>query len=359
MSSTASYLAQAAALQDHFARNLRMNGAGKKTASLVPGSELTLAQRYGLVQRPAPLLTKEEWKEAQEKSRQRQDSCGECAICRDEFRDEDQILLSCSHVFHKQCITAFERFAKQRCCPLCRTEQYQKLVIDDGKQLWRQKCATRIQACYKGHLVRVAYKKLRRTIPYRDPRLKRRWLEERIQEQSAALVKEVEDDRGDLDSFFAELDASVAASKAQMEQAEASLLRSRMPAETGQAGARADSALLAELNPSIGWDPYSASSMPQPPAGDKGSAKPRLKAVEGSTVDWDHVLERADARDEQDCPICLGDLNRKGKQGIAWLSCTHCFHLDCITCFEAFEVSRGGTTSCPVCRSAYERTTMA
>lgn len=51
-------------------------------------------------------------------------------------------------------------------------------------------------------------------------------------------MKEVEDDRGDLDSFFAELDASVAASKAQMEQAEASLLRSRMPAETGQAGAR-------------------------------------------------------------------------------------------------------------------------
>jgi hypothetical protein len=124
----------------------------------------------------------------------------------------------------------------------------------------------RIQACYKGHMVRVAYKSLRRTIPYKvclcatlalslgaywlllpeaetcsgwvfdfqDPRLKRRWLEERIQEQSAALVKEVEEDRGDLDSFFAELDASVAASKAQMEQAEASFLRRRAPSEGGQ-----------------------------------------------------------------------------------------------------------------------------
>ena len=52
--------------------------------------------------------------EVQEKSRAREDSCGECVICREDFKNEDQILLSCSHVFHKQCIDAFERFAKVR-----------------------------------------------------------------------------------------------------------------------------------------------------------------------------------------------------------------------------------------------------
>ena len=157
-----------------------MQGAGKKVASLQPGSELTLAQRYNLVQRPPALLTTNEWKvrcftstttshpsrqsaqllrasvpsrvtvridkrtrkpsavdlpltcvvclqKVQEKSREREDSCGECVICREEFRSEDQVLLSCSHVFHKQCIDAFERFAKvprrQKCsCHMIRLD---------------------------------------------------------------------------------------------------------------------------------------------------------------------------------------------------------------------------------------------
>ena len=51
-------------------------------------------------------------------------------------------------------------------------------------------------------------------------------------------MKEVEDDRGDLDSFFAELDASVAKSKAEMEEAETALLRRRAPPQFGRRSGR-------------------------------------------------------------------------------------------------------------------------
>jgi len=41
--------------------------------------------------------------------------------------------------------------------------------------------------------------------------------------------------------------------------------------------------------------------------------------------------------------------------GIAWLSCTHAFHEECITTFEAFELAHGNLPHCPVCRANYQR----
>ena len=46
------------------------------------------------------------------KSTARQDSHHECSICCEHFGMEEQVLLSCSHVFHKQCIISFERYAR-------------------------------------------------------------------------------------------------------------------------------------------------------------------------------------------------------------------------------------------------------
>lgn len=36
-----------------------------------------------------------------------------CPICQDPFEQEDQVLLSCTHVFHKACLKNFERFSGQ------------------------------------------------------------------------------------------------------------------------------------------------------------------------------------------------------------------------------------------------------
>lgn len=115
-----------------------------------PRPELTLAQRYNLVPRPPELLTERQWAEAHAASKQRAENHTECSICRDEFRADDQVLLSCSHVFHERCIRSFERFAYERCCPICRSAAYQKRRIRDGRVAFRKKAATRIQAWYRG-----------------------------------------------------------------------------------------------------------------------------------------------------------------------------------------------------------------
>lgn len=76
-----------------------------------------------------------------------------------------QVLLSCSHVFHKVeppsmpswlywllawfvstiqcCLQAFERFSGKKFCPLCRTHNYQTRVIFDGAGVYRQRAASR------------------------------------------------------------------------------------------------------------------------------------------------------------------------------------------------------------------------
>lgn len=188
------------------------------------------------------------------KSTARQDSHHECSICCEHFGMEEQVLLSCSHVFHKQCITSFERyaslifacspgvhsnneanmfvqtkrvdlwinlavhdpdclqagtllhstvnmankqrrpavwlrFARSRCCPLCRTEAYQKRQVHDGKEAHKHRCAARIQAAVRGFLARKWYRQLRRHQPPSNPRLTRKWAAEQLHVSSMLSLK--------------------------------------------------------------------------------------------------------------------------------------------------------------------------
>ncbi|XP_053215366.1 RING finger protein 32 isoform X2 [Podarcis raffonei] len=140
---------------------------------------LTLAQQLGLVEPPAMPLTIEEWEHVKQRSIKQGDSVQPCAICREEFALQPQVLLSCSHVFHKACLKAFERFAGKKTCPMCRKIQYQTRVIHDGAHLFKIKCATRIQAFWRGHIVRKWYKKLRKTVPPKDAKLRKKFFEEK------------------------------------------------------------------------------------------------------------------------------------------------------------------------------------
>lgn len=68
------------------------------------------------------------------------------------------------------------------------------------------------------------------------------------------------------------------------------------------------------------------------------------------------VKQRARLRACAECPICLHQLEREGRcEAQALLSCTHVYHLDCITAFETFEAARAGQPACPCCRAAYSR----
>uniref|UniRef100_A0AAA9TF97 Ring finger protein 32 n=2 Tax=Bos TaxID=9903 RepID=A0AAA9TF97_BOVIN len=147
---------------------------------------LTLAQKLGLFDPPALPLSADEWDRVKQRSVEQGDSMQPCPICKEEFGLHPQVLLSCSHVFHRACLQAFEKFTNKKTCPLCRKNQYQTRVIRDGARLFRIKCATRIQASWRGHVVRRWYRDLRRTVPPADAKLRRKFFETKRKEREPA-----------------------------------------------------------------------------------------------------------------------------------------------------------------------------
>ena len=87
-----------------------------------------------------------------------------CSICYDDFRTQKQVLLSCSHTFHLNCILSFERFSDIKKCPLCRSSYVWK-EIDDAKQAYFHLCAKRIQSVWKGQKARKCFLQRLKFIP--------------------------------------------------------------------------------------------------------------------------------------------------------------------------------------------------
>ncbi|XP_063001805.1 RING finger protein 32 [Elgaria multicarinata webbii] len=271
---------------------------------------LTLAQKLGLAEPPAKPLTMEEWEHVKQRSINQGDSVQPCAICREEFALQPQVLLSCSHVFHRACLKAFERFAGKKTCPMCRKIQYQTRVIHDGARLFKIKCVTRIQAFWRGHIVRKWYKNLRNTVPPKDTKLRKKFFEEKFTEICQRLLNSYDTH---VDELFSEIDSTVAASQDVFRQ------------------------LDKTLGPLI------------------------------SEVEWEKIQMQAFRQDIVDCPICImplvhpthpqdgfsQDISQScGRQTIL-LSCSHMFHSTCLQAFEEF--SLGERPICPLCRSCYQK----
>ncbi|NXS97877.1 RNF32 protein, partial [Jacana jacana] len=270
--------------------------------------QLTLAQKLGLVEPPPLPLTAEEWVKIKQRSIQHGDSVQPCAICREEFALQPQVLLSCSHVFHKACLKAFEKFTGKKSCPMCRREQYHTRVIHDGARFFKTKCAIRIQAAWRGYIVRKWYKNLRRTVPPKDSKLRKQFFEEKVQQISSRLLSSYD---MNLDEFFSEIDSSIAATRDVFQQLEG-------------------------------------------------------KGILVSECDWEKIQMQAFRQEILDCPICITPLGptvrpahlSPGKstpflRQVVLLSCSHLFHHTCFQAFEEFSV--GEQHMCPLCRSRYQK----
>jgi hypothetical protein len=147
---------------------------GAKSCSSGTGG-LSLAQKRGLVDVPAELkpLTAEEWSEVEQTAASRNEC--HCPICMVGFNQGCEVLLSCSHMFHRSCIASFEKFVKipnekkhqlksfSFVCPLCRATNYQKRMTTKGSAAYRRSCAVVLQAIVRGRLARLLFRqKLRR-----------------------------------------------------------------------------------------------------------------------------------------------------------------------------------------------------
>jgi hypothetical protein len=105
---------------------------------------LSLGQQLGLEPKAPEPLSREQWKAIEHRARQRDDTTTRpCPICREQFGTQEQVLLSCSHVFHTACLRSFERFSNSKMCPLCRQENYRRKKITDGAEAYKVKCATK------------------------------------------------------------------------------------------------------------------------------------------------------------------------------------------------------------------------
>ncbi|XP_053484475.1 RING finger protein 32 isoform X2 [Ictalurus furcatus] len=253
-----------------------------------PQPPLTFAQKLGLVAAPSSRrLTIDEWTEVKSRSLLNGDSTQPCIICTEEFRLQPQA-----------CLRKFEHFSGRKCCPLCRTEQYETRAIHDGARLYREKCVLRIQAWWRGCVARQWYRDVRKVVPPSDPRLRRRFFEEKFQQLNTSLVQSC---HSDVDSFLREIDQSVAQSR--------------------------DVFHL--------FDRLQTSS---------------TRGMEEE--EWRKAQEKAAQRDTYDCPICLTPLrSAHSSTPVVLLSCSHLFHQSCLRASEHF-CQEGGAT-CPLCRRHY------
>ncbi len=176
----------------------------------LPLPTLSLAMRMGLEEAPEPELTTSEWDAIAEQSRRRDESRQPCVICQEHFRDEKQVLLSCGHVFHRACLRSWERHSNSRSCPVCRKLHYRKRAIADGANIYREECATRLQAAWRGLAARRSTSKALRNL---NPRRLRRYCEDRLGGLTDQLLGRIERERSAVDELFAEIDTSVAASR--------------------------------------------------------------------------------------------------------------------------------------------------
>ena len=310
----------------------------------------------------------------EQKARGRNDSALPCPICKEEFRNDDQVLpnlyfryfihnsrcscdspapthpvqviLSCSHVFHEACIRSFERFTGIKACPLCRSRDYQKKRTWTGKELFRQKSLRLLQAAFRCSRARRILRHLQDTVVPKEADKRQQFWAKRLAKLTDSLLLQVptphaaplpfihpwqldvQRDRM-LDALFAESDNAMAVSRSFFGS------DSPPPATVGlPAGAEAGDCSAVCVVGGVQW---------------KG-------------IQWQNIWKQAQAHGAQDCPICMMEIDVHDVQRqCALTSCSHLFHRACLESFEEFGKNKhelageGGVhiDKCPMCRSQY------
>eukprot|EP01083_Nonionella_stella_P146423 460488_1 len=211
--STKSEALLCAAFQDKILRDWKITKK-KRNIHANPRKNLTFAQHIGVEDRPPSPLTNNEWQMVHRESIKRNDVSYGCCICCDDFKMRKQVLLSCSHSFHYQCLLSFERHAQVLCCPLCRSADYEKKIIDDGAKYWKDRCYLLIQNTWRAFICLKEYRKMQDTIEPKSPTKKERFYLRKFKKMNDNLISHIDERTDDIDAFLLSIDNSIAVSRA-------------------------------------------------------------------------------------------------------------------------------------------------
>ncbi|KAI8998343.1 hypothetical protein BC832DRAFT_565523 [Gaertneriomyces semiglobifer] len=338
-----------AALQDHFARALnlgppslssvtfghgrttrrkfhriataRTNDTEREVVLTAPSKPLTLAQKLKLVPCPKPNLSTCEWETVKQRYMDRCTSEAdvfECPICAEPLY-QNQVLLSCTHSFHRKCLHSYERHVGKRLCPLCREDKYEMRTVFVGKKRWMDAAATRIQKTYRMYRLRKRYLQQYISRPPSHPILLTKWHLDKLVQYTARVSSRIQDDTTAVETFLRDAEGTIGAAR--------SVFHTEVPAAA------------------------------------KPNSQGRQEEDTDAEVDWKTLLAKVDARIWDDCPICIMPLKRRPSgrkrterkpKKVTLLSCSHLIHSHCLNTLERFDNTLFHHV-CPVCRAEYRR----
>jgi hypothetical protein len=299
----------------------------------------------------APVV-RSEWEVIEAKLVTRHDAT--CPICMEGFNQGYEVLLSCSHIFHRSCLESFERFMGRdtRSCPICRKANYQKKITKCGTAAWEVQCITRIQAVLRGFLLRQRfYDVYYRGAPSEEGEggrgtglgaqlLRRRYLSQELTVLANARKKEV-------DKVVSGIDATLTENQ-ELDQLFDQMLRTRQTYHevAGVSEAERERELEQEALETDQRDLAMELATFDSGDGSDDGGRPRgseEEEEEGQKVSmtaeqWQEVVQMARKRGLGQCSICLCD--NKGLRGLSLLSCSHVFHSTCLLSFERFSRTR-------------------
>lgn len=303
---------------------------------------LSMAQSRGLVAAPKPISTAMkdyEWESIEKELAFRQDS--HCPICMEGFNRGYEVLLSCSHMYHRSCLQSFEKFMKtaERSCPICRTTNYQKKITRAGTKAYEAVCARTIQKNWRGHWCRCLYydelKLFYKNGGFISSGYRKKFFEKELFSHTNRITKEATSMENEVKELFSSMD-EVMKNNRELDMAFDLMMMERRNFE-GLGGS------LDFESTEMGRE-----------AGSIYEEKTE-KTEDGTIIQWNELLEQAKRRRNADCAICMSGVCKNRNRRVVLLSCSHMFHQRCIMMLEQFVEETRSHPLCPMCRCPFEK----
>ena len=332
----------AASLQSRLVRRLGLKAGRLSRAEAGPPTLPSQSQSQSWEPSPAgeDALSALDWRVIEGSLAGRGDA--HCPICMEPFVGHE-VLLSCSHMFHRPCLLAFERVvrASQRRCPVCRSASYQKKITHEGTRSYTALCAVRLQALFRGWRARRVADRMRRSV-YLSGGGSRLFRRRFVAAELAALSSAIDG-------------AAERETAAALSDGDSALRLSREVEEEFRRMLEHRSEQTRRIPPSG-------------PGKQEGPSSPTGEADVLSEEKWGVVLDQYLARRAAECAICMGPLSedtaaslrrglRERSRRAVLLSCSHAFHDRCIGRLEELllgsalaQEDLGLRSRCPVCR---------